>query len=203
MFPDFFAAAPTLRLHDPLADLLGAPVGGVFEYRYEDAVRLAGHSCPTVASAFLMLRAGLGALYGSELPVRGEIRVELAEAAEAGVAGVIAAVATLLTGAAGEGGFRGLGGRFSRRERLFFARPTVAGTLRLTRLDTRQAVTVNADLSGIPVDPHMGPLLSLCLEGRANPAERCLFQGLWQERVRQLLLEHADDPQVIRVILEP
>ena len=34
---------------------------------------------------------------------------------------------------------------------------------------------------------------------QASPAERNEFQGLWQERVRRLLLEFADDPAVIQV----
>lgn len=78
-FPDFFADAPTIRVIDPLAEFLGAAESGLIDYRYGDAVRLAGHSCPTVASAFLMVRAGLAALYGKDLPVRGEIRVDFAE----------------------------------------------------------------------------------------------------------------------------
>jgi hypothetical protein len=52
-FPAFFDQAPVLRLHDPLAQLLGAATDGVIEYRYADAVRVAGHSCPTVAGAWL------------------------------------------------------------------------------------------------------------------------------------------------------
>ena len=46
-FPTFFAQAPTVRVRDPLARFLGAAAGGILEYHYADAVRLAGHSCPT------------------------------------------------------------------------------------------------------------------------------------------------------------
>lgn len=60
-FPDFFEAAPRITVRDPLARFLGAAEDGIIEYRYADAVRLAGHSCPTVASAYLMTRAALGA----------------------------------------------------------------------------------------------------------------------------------------------
>lgn len=196
-FPDFFDHAPTIVMCDPLADLLGAAEAGVIEYRFADAVRLAGHSCPTVASAYVMVRAALKALYGDELPRRGEIRVDMAEACDAGVAGVMAAVATLITGAADEGGFKGLGGQFTRRRRLFFGED-VAGTLRLTRLDTGAAATVSARLDGIPGDPRMGELLPACLGGRASAQERRLFGELWQDRVRRVL-DHADDPSVIRI----
>ncbi len=196
-FPDFFDRAPVIAMCDPLADFLGAAEGGVIEYRFADAVRLAGHSCPTVASAFLMVRAALKALYGEELPRRGEIRVDMAEARDAGVAGVMAAVATLVTGAADEGGFKGLAGQFTRRGRLFFAAGG-PGTLHLTRLDTGAAVTASVQLESIPGDPRMGELMPACLAGQATPEERGLFGELWQDRVRRIL-ERADDPEVIRI----
>ena len=53
-FPAFFQDIPPLTLRDPLAALLGAAEGGLIDYRYADAVKLAGHSCPTVAGAWLM-----------------------------------------------------------------------------------------------------------------------------------------------------
>ena len=40
--PAFYAQAPSLILRDPLAQFLGAAQDGVMEYRYADAVRLAG-----------------------------------------------------------------------------------------------------------------------------------------------------------------
>lgn len=33
-------------MYDPLAEFLGAAEGGLIEYGYADAVKLAGHSCP-------------------------------------------------------------------------------------------------------------------------------------------------------------
>ncbi|MDD5249014.1 MAG: hypothetical protein PHY45_08515 [Rhodocyclaceae bacterium] len=200
-FPDFYAAAPVVTMRDPLAAFLGAAADGIIDYRYEDAVRLAGHSCPTVASAFVMVRAALKALYGEELPRRGEIGVDLRDARDSGVTGVIAAVATLITGAADAGGFKGLGGRFARCQRLAFGRD-IPGTMRLTRLDSGAAATVAARLDGIPGDPRMGALLPRCLDGSATAAEAALFGELWQARVRCLLLDHADDPAVVLVQLQ-
>mgnify|MGYP003492414693 FL=1 len=43
-------------MRDPLAELLGAAEGGRLEYTYADAVKLTGHSCPTVAGAWLATR---------------------------------------------------------------------------------------------------------------------------------------------------
>jgi hypothetical protein len=198
-FPDFFAAAPRIAVVDPLAEFLGAAAGGLIEYRYEDAVRLAGHSCPTVAAAFLMTRAALKALYPDDLPRRGDIRVDFGESRDAGVTGVIAAVATLATGATADSGFRGIGGQFNRRDRLFFGQALAHGDIRFSRLDTGAAVEVAARLERVPGDPRMSGLMSLCLGGSASPAETSEFRELWQDRVRRLLLDHADDPDVIIV----
>ena len=87
-YPEFFDAAPRITVRDPLARVLGAAEDGVIEYRYTDAVKLAGHSCPTVASADLMTRAALGALYPNTLPGRGGIRVELRNDRLEGATGV-------------------------------------------------------------------------------------------------------------------
>lgn len=195
-FPAFFDEAPVLRLQDPLADFLGAAQEGLLEYRYVDVVRLAGHSCPTVASAFLMTRAALRALYGDELPRRGELRVELREAAGQGVTGVIGNVAGYLTGAAGEGGFHGIAGRFQRQGLLAYAVP-LATQMRFTRLDTGDSVGVSADLARVPADPRVPELMGCCLRGQASAEEQEAFRAAWQDRVRRLLLQHADDPEVI------
>ena len=72
-FPSFFNQAPTITVRDTLAEFLGAAENGILTYRYADAVRLCGHSCPTVAGAYLMVIKGLEALYGAELPQRGDI----------------------------------------------------------------------------------------------------------------------------------
>ena len=115
--PAFYSHAPRVLVRDPLAELLGAADGGLIEYGYADAVRLAGHSCPTVAGAYLMARAGLRALYPDTLPERGGVVVTMGAAEVEGTTG----------------------------------------------------------------------------------EERAAFGSVWQDRVRRLLLEHADDPNVIRV----
>ncbi len=197
--PDFFAAAPRLVVRDALAELLGAAEGGVFEYGYADAVRLAGHSCPTVAAAYLLTVHALRALYPQEIPERGAIRVEFARPLDEGTTGVVASVVTLLTGAAQDGGFKGIAGRHVRRglERFGCEVPL---QIRYTRLDTGAAVDAASDLAVVPADPAMPALLQLCIAGRADPEQRRRFADLWQRRVRSLLLEFADDPRVFRIV---
>jgi formylmethanofuran dehydrogenase subunit E len=197
-FPEFFARIPAITLRDPLAELLGAAEGGLIEYCYADAVKLAGHSCPTVAGAWLMTVRALRALYGDRVPERGNIAVALRESLDSGVAGVIGSVAGLLTGAAGAGGFKGLGGRHSRRNLLQFS---VAGNgnVAFTRLDTNAAVDCTLRLEMVPADPRLGGLLGSILDGTANPADLRQFANLWQERVARILIDHGEDDQLVEV----
>jgi hypothetical protein len=196
--PDFYDEAPRIRMRDPLAEFLGAAQGGILEYGYADVVKLAGHSCPTVASSYLMTRAALAALYPDSLPVRGGVGVELSNDALEGVTGVIASVVTLLTGAAVDTGFKGIGGRFDRRRLLAFG-VELPGQIRFTRLDTGAAVIVSARLDRVPGDARMPGLIPRSLAGIATSDDEALFRTLWQARVRTLLTNHADDPQVIVV----
>lgn len=197
-FPAFFAQAPVLRLHDGLSQLLGSTADGVVEYGYADAVRLAGHSCPTVAGTWLGARAGLAALYGADLPERGRIAVALAEAEDSGVAGVVGQVLGLVTGAAGRGGFKGLAGLHARNGLLRFGEPGISGW-QLRRLDTGHTVEVTLDTSPVPADPQQHRLLQQVIHGQADAPARARFAELWQQRVRRMLLEHADDPAVVQV----
>ena len=196
--PEFFAAGPSVRLCDPLADFLGAARDGVIDYSYADVVKLAGHSCPTVASAYLLARAALAALYPDSLPERGAIRVELRGERLEGVNGVFANVLSLLTGATEDTGFKGLGGRFDRRRLLCFG-VDIPAQMRLTRLDTMAHVDATAHLQNVPGDARAFQLMPLCLSRGATAEQAGEFKALWQSRVRALLVEHADDPAVFEV----
>lgn len=118
--PAFFDDVRSIVAHDPLAEFLGAAENGRVEYRYLDAVKLAEHSCPTVAAAYWMTLKALEHLYPDALPQRGGIRVDFGQDQLSSVTGVIANVVALLTGATHDTGFKGLAGRFDRRRLLYF-----------------------------------------------------------------------------------
>lgn len=198
LFPTFFAQLLPLTLRDPLAETLGAALGGIMVYRYEDVVRLAGHSCPTVAGAWLMARHGLAALYPEELPERGAIRVDLRGALDAGTTGVVGSVLGFITGAAGDGGFKGLGGRLGRRNLLAYG-VDLDAEVRYTRVDTGASVLVDYHPERVPPLPEMPPLMARVVGGTADAQERETFGQLWQERVRGILVDHAQDPQLVVV----
>ena len=200
-FPSFFYDVPPIILRDPLAEFLGAADGGLIEYRYADAVKLAGHSCPTVAGAYLLTCRVLAALYVDEMPERGNIRVDFREAQGAGVTGVIAGVVGLLTGAAGIGGFKGLAGNFARRDLLSFD-AEVPGEIRFTRMDNQASLTASLQIGHIPPDPRMGPLLQRLLAGERDALVAEVFATLWQDRVRRILIDHFDDPEAVVLVRE-
>jgi hypothetical protein len=198
--PSFYYDAPKITLYDPLAEFLGAAEKGIIEYGYLDAVKLAGHSCPTVAGAYLMTRKALASLYGDELPVRGVIEVSFRDGQADGVTGVIANVVGLLTGAAQSGGFKGIGGKFDRRNRLHF-NADITGEIRYTRLDTGSSVDTTYHPEWVSASPDMKELMQKTMMGVANSEERNRFGLLWQDRVKRILIDNADNAEIISVMI--
>ena len=60
-YPNFFTTIETVKVQDPLSQVLGAFNDGVYEFSYLDVVKSAGHSCPTVTGAYLMTLEALKA----------------------------------------------------------------------------------------------------------------------------------------------
>lgn len=195
-FLAFFFEAPEITLRDRLAAFLGVSQTGVMTYSYADAVKLSGHSCPTVAGAYLMVRRGLSHLYGDRLPERGGMEVYMRAPREEGTTGVVAAVATLLTGAAPETGFNGIGEhrRFTRRDLLHFD-TAFDGIMALRRSDNGKGVVLDLDMAIVPFAREMQVLLPRVM---AELDEQARFAALWQARVEQMLIQHADDPALIQ-----
>jgi hypothetical protein len=194
-----FPQAPAVELYDPLGDLLGAG-DGVYRYRFDDAVKLAGHACPTVAGGFLLALTALRRLYGDERPRRGEVRVTVHGEPNQGSIGPLTQVITLLTGAAAENGFQGLGGHHVRQGLLRFERAEAPGPTRLTfeRVDTGASVTLVYDPSPIPADAAMGADLQATLSGAGDDATRERFRRAWRARVEAILADEGQ--QTIREV---
>ena len=194
-FPAFFEQVPTISLRDPLAEFLGAAEQGVIQYTYSDIVKLAGHSCPTVAGAYLMTVKALQKLYGSDLPERGNIQVEFKNDLLEGVTGVMANVVSMITGATTDNGFKGLKGNFDRRNLLHFNR-AINGTMKSTRLDSGANVTVDFNSSVVPAPAELMPNLLASLEDDTPIEEKQAFAKVWQERVKQIF-EQAENPKLV------
>lgn len=194
--PLFFDDVRAITLADPLAAFLGAAEDGLIEYTYRDTVKLAGHSCPTVAGAYLAAMKALERLYPDATPERGAIKVTFRDPITGGVTGVMANIATLITGATQDSGFKGIAGRFDRRGLLFFNAP-IGGEMRFERTDNQAATVVAYHPEIVPPEAAMKELMQLILAGVAGTAEQMEFGRLWQERVKRILIDHIDDPRLV------
>ena len=188
---DFFDMVEPLRLKDPLAYILGSmEEGELLVFKYPDAVKLAGHSCPAISGAYKITARALSALYGNEIPVRGDIRVAVMGKATDLAYGPMSQVISLITGAAPVTGFAGLGRRFRRRDLLVFDGDHFEyNTFIFQRLDTEKTVSVTYNPDVVPEDPGLGELISLVLKGEATEEEHKAFKKAWQGKVRMILLE--------------
>jgi len=195
-YPKFFDKIETIKLKDELSDFLGTFKEGMVEFSYLDVVKSAGHSCPTVAGAYLMAREGLKALYKDEIAKRGEIEVYFKEDLNDGVAGVIASVFTQITGATEKSGFKGIGGKFIRHSLMFF-NSDIDSDVKLVRIDNKKSIEVFYDPSKIPANPKMKSLMQKILTGLASGEEKKAFGVIWQERVENIFKNYQ---KVITII---
>jgi len=184
-YPTFFNNIPSITLKDPLSNFLGTFENGEVEFSYLDVVKSAGHSCPTVAGAYITTLKGLEALYGAETPTRGNISVSLKNDMQEGVTGVISNVITQITGATELSGFKGLNGKFARNNLMSF-NAEINGAVEFKRLDTNKTVTVTYDHSTVAGNPKMQELMGKLMQGVATPEEKKEFGNLWQSRVEAI-----------------
>lgn len=196
-YPKFFDTVERIKVVDPLSNVLGAFEGGVYEFNYLEVVKAAGHSCPTVAGAYITTLVGLKALYPDSPAIRGEIKVEFKESLEDGVAGVISNVISQITGATDKSGFKGLGGKFARHSLMKFD-AKISSSVKFTRVDNGKSVDVYYDPSLVGGSPKMQPLMQKMMGGMANKEEMKEFGELWQDRVKRIF---DNIPAVTKVII--
>ena len=195
-YPNFFNDVPSIKLQDPLSNFLGTFENGEVEFTYLDIVKSAGHSCPTVAGAYLVTLTALEALYANETPKRGAIVIEMKDDVAEGVTGVISNVMMQITGATEISGFKGINGNFARNNLMSF-NAEIESSVKFTRLDTNASVEVNYDPSSVAGDPKQQELMGKIMKEVAAPEEKKEFGQLWQDRVKRIF-ENAD--KVITII---
>lgn len=179
----FFDEIEQIKLQDELAKFLGVNSDGIIEISYIDIVKTAGHSCGTVAGAYLTAEMGLKALFGEKVPKRGEIKVELKRKPEEDNAGVVGCVLSNITGATTDYGFGGIpGGKFNRRNLLFYG-ADIESDVRLTRLDTGASVGVNYHLGKV-VNPMQ--ILMSAIGENATEEDKASFPTRFQEMVKKI-----------------
>ena len=192
-YPEFFNEIEHIVLKDELGLFLGTTDDGIVDISYVEITKMAGHSCATVGGAYLMALKGLKALYGEDIPVRGEIKVEIRESLADGNTGVVGTVLSNITGATTDFGFGGLQGMFNRRGLLFYG-ADIKSNVKFTRLDTGKSVEVKYNPHKVvqPKDiimSYFGP--------NATEESKKAFPKRWQEMVKTIF-DNAD--KVIEVI---
>ena len=182
-YPQFFNEIETIKLQDPLSDVLGSFENGIIEFNYLDVVKSAGHSCPTVMGAYLITKKALEELYKNEIPIRGGVKVFFQDSRDSGVTGVIGNVITQITGAGDESGFKGLNGNLSRNNLISFNNQDVKN-IKFQRIDNGDSIELIYDHSSVtPMQP--------------NPMGTPAFKKSWQDRVYDI---YKNREKVISVI---
>ncbi len=208
LFTEFLKEVKPIGFREPLAETLGAfqEDGVVIDYTFIDAVKMAGHACPTVAGAYLVCQKALEKLYPHETPVRGEIAVTVFGEADDGVYGVMGQVFSFLTGAAPLSGFKGLGYKFKRKDLLKFhpQKPDPeAMSFEFKRLDNNKAVLVKFYPGRIPFPEDKGKRLGQLMERviweAAKDDEIKEFRSLWSAKVRTIILENKDMDKWLKI----
>ena len=188
----FFDEVEEIRLKDPLAVVLGAmDEEEEIVFKYADIVKMAGHSCPSVSGAYKLTALALKALYGDEIPVRGDIAVTVKGGIEDLTYGPMSQVITLITGASGETGFKGLGGGLYGRYRLlsFDEENLEANVFVFERRDNGKKAKVSFNPGVLPANPRIGELIGDVISGSAGKEERDEFHSLWQGKVKTILMD--------------
>ena len=104
---DYIQQVPPIMMKDALIETVGQTSEPI-PYYYEEAVKLSGHSCMIVSAAWAMTRLALEELYpNGEVPIRGQILVDMPGAEDEWNIGVFGEVITYVTGASPKTGFSG------------------------------------------------------------------------------------------------
>ena len=195
VFREFFDEVKPIRLKEPLAETLGAfkEKNAILEYTFADTVKMAGHACPTVASAYIACEKALEELYPNSVPVRGSISITAYGEPDEGVYGVMSQVFSFITGAAWVTGFGGIAHKFKRKGLLEFSQKridTEAMCFRFKRIDNNKSILVKLSPKNIDFPAKKAGRLSELLEkviweaAKENEIEE--FRDLWMEKVKNI-----------------
>jgi hypothetical protein len=200
---EYITQVPPLYMMDPYFRIFGQSQVAV-PYTYEEAVKLAGHSCGATAGAWTITRKALDVLYpDGEIPVRGQIAVEAPGAEDEWFVGVFGEVITFITGAAPKTGF--IGAEFGKTDDIFVRQNKMVysdeptGQMPpqrewiFTRLDTGAKVGVKFNLvviTPIATDERKAMGVKMA-QGKATKEEAADYYQYWNDRAR-FVFENAD-----------
>jgi len=200
---DYITEVEPIMMIDPYFQIFGQSQVAV-PYYYEEAVKVAGHSCGATTGAWTITRKALEVLYpDGEIPVRGQISVQAPGAEDEWFVGVFGDIITFITGASPHTGF--IGAEFGETDDLFVRQNKMVyseePTKQLppmrewifTRLDTGASVGVKFNLVVITPIPtpgrvSMGKQLAA---GEASAEDAADYVKYWNDRAI-FVFENAD-----------
>jgi hypothetical protein len=200
---EYIYEIPPIMMIDPYFQIFGQSQVAV-PYTYENAIKLAGHSCGATTGAWTITKKALEVLYpNGEIPVRGQITVEAPGAEDEWFIGVFGEIITFITGASPKTGF--IGAEFGQTDDVFIRQNKMVYTEEptgqlppkmewvFTRLDTGTKVGVIFNLAVItpvatPERQEMGKKMAA---GEATPEEATDYYKYWNDRAK-FVLENAD-----------
>ncbi len=201
---DYIQNVPPIMMRDPLIEMLGQ-TNDPIPYYYEEAVKITGHSCQVVASAWMITRLALEQLYpNGEVPVRGQIKIEMPGAEDEWNIGVYGEVMAYVTGATTKNGFSGSvfakGNPLTiRRNKMVYTENPV-GTPPpkmkwiFTRLDNNKSVTGSWNITLVQPKTDEKVLKEIgnkVASGTATPEELAEFHKNWNAAA-VFILENAE-----------
>ncbi len=201
IFRDFLYDVKPIKFKEPLAEMLGAlkENEAVLEYTFIEAVKMAGHACPTVTGAYMCCQEALDFLYPDEIPIRGNIAITIYGEPDEGVYGVIGQVFSFMTGAAPESGFKGLAHKFKRKDLLQFSSDkfdSEAMCFEFKRLDNQARVLVKFYPQKVPYPAEktikLNGLMKNVLWDTADDAEKKELQDLFIGKVKVMVVERKE-----------
>ena len=210
---EYIQQVAPIMMRDPLIELVGQ-TNEPIPYYYEEVVKLSGHSCMIVAAGWTMTRLALEELYpNGEVPVRGQIAIEMPGAEDEWNIGVFGEVMTYITGASPKTGFSGSifaeGDPLTIRRNKMVYTEEPAGTAPpamefiFTRMDTGKSVAVSWDIALVqpPTNEKMlaEPAYKLA-SGAATSEEAEKFIQDWNDAALFLLENPVDGLVTVRVV---
>ena len=197
---EYITQVPPIMMRDALIEMLGQ-TNEPIPYTYEEAVKVSGHSCMVVASSWMMTKLALEELYpNGEVPVRGQIAIQMPGAEDEWNIGVFGEVMTFITGAAPKTGFSGSvfakgNPLTTRRNRMTYTEEAVgtappAMQYVFTRIDTGKSVAVSWNIAKVipPINEKVltepGDALA---SGKATPEQAAEFIKNWNDAALYIL----------------
>lgn len=209
---DYITEVPPIMMREPMLEMFGQ-VDEPIPYTYEEAVKLAGHSCGAVAGGWEITRLALEALYpDGGIPVRGQIIIYAPGAEDEWHVGVLAEVMMYVTAAAPKTGFSGaefaVNDVYVRRNKLIFTEtPTYTPPAKMQwvfeRTDTGKRVGVVYNLGMIQPagSPYWTALGVKMAQNLATPHEIAEYVQWWNARAK-FVFQNADKLDGFFVVTE-